>query len=717
MKNLRPFFLPWLQMIVLNKPICLTYIKFSTCILWVIFLFSCNKDSNNNATGQKNSEADSVLVWIQEGRKAASPLGARKKLLQKAYSEAKLSTNDSLKTLYFSKLSLAYLKLNDSALFRDVNGKAIALAKKTNDSIAQAEAHWDLASFFRRNTIADSAYYNFAKAQKIYNIQRNSFREGTMLFNMALVQADVKDYIGSEITTIRAIELLKPLNKYKQLYSCYNSLGSITIDLKEYDRALSYFNDALKYLEKLDSEGIFKYNTLNNIGVVYQEKGEHKKAIPYFKQVLDNENIMTKHTALYGRALNNYAYNRFKTNDTKNVEKQLKKALHIRDSINDIMGVSRSYYSLAEYYLSLKDTAQAMVQAQYAKAYAEQSSNNERLLETLHLLGRIDQKNSFAYTQRYIRLNDSLQQEERQARNKFTRIRFETDEFIAENVVLSRQKKIWAGIAIGLLLMAAATYIILDQRAKNQKLRFQQQQQANNEEIFNLMLSQKRKVEEGKQMEQKRISEELHDGVLGKMLGVRMVLTGLNKKKDEDAISERASAISVLKEVEGEVRSISHELSHAAYQQIHNFIRSIQDLVKTVGHSAKIEYKFTYADTMDWDSLSGEIKINLYRLVQESLQNAIKHANCKNIIINFDVIDSTLQVLVEDDGEGFKTKKGKKGIGMRNIASRIEKLNGSWNINSKIGAGTSVRFNIPITYYSKEAQNEAESQNLQESIT
>ena len=265
--------------------------------------------------------------------------------------------------------------------------------------------------------------------------------------------------------------------------------------------------------------------------------------------------------------------------------------------------------------------------------------------------------------------------------------------------------------------MAAATYIILDQRAKNQKLRFQQQQQANNEEIFNLMLSQKRKVEEGKQMEQKRISEELHDGVLGKMLGVRMVLTGLNKKKDEDAISERASAISVLKEVEGEVRSISHELSHAAYQQIHNFIRSIQDLVKTVGHSAKIEYKFTYADTMDWDSLSGEIKINLYRLVQESLQNAIKHANCKNIIINFDVIDSTLQVLVEDDGEGFKTKKGKKGIGMRNIASRIEKLNGSWNINSKIGAGTSVRFNIPITYYSKEAQNEAESQNLQESIT
>ncbi|MFK5972704.1 MAG: tetratricopeptide repeat protein [Flavobacteriaceae bacterium] len=706
-------------MIVPKSPICPAYIKFRACIILVIFIFSCNKDGNNRAIGQKNNDVDSVLVWIQEGRKTTLDQTARTRVLQKAYTEAKHSTNDSAKTLYFSKLSLAYLKLNDSTLFRATNIKAITLAKKTNDSITQAEAHWDLASFFRRNTVADSAYYHFAKAQKIYTALNNDFFSARMLLNMAFVQTDVKDYTGGEITTIKAIEVLKPLNKYKELYRSYNNLGIVTNNLKEYDRAVEYHLKALEYLKKLGEENTLQAGTQNNIGVVYLEQAQYQKAIPYFKRVLENDNLLSADPELYAMALNNYAYSRFKAHKIKDVEKQLRSALKIGDSIDDFSGLALSHYYLAEIHLSQGDTIKAFADAKQAKRYAEQSSDNRRLLETLQLLGRIDKKNAFTHAQYYIRLNDSLQQDERQARNKFTRIRFETDEFIAENVVLSRQKKIWAAIAIGLLLLTAAIYIILDQRAKNQKLRFQQQQQANNEEIFNLMLSQKQKVEEGKQMEQKRISEELHDGVLGKMLGVRMLLTGLNKKKDENAISQRASAISVLKEVEGEVRSISHELSHAAYQEIHHFIRSIQDLVKTLGHSAKIDYKFTYTDIMDWDSLSGDIKINLYRLIQESLQNAIKHAACKNIIINFDVIDSTstLKVLVKDDGEGFKRKKEKKGIGMRNIASRIEKLNGSWTIDSEIGVGTSVTFNIPITYYSKEIQNEVESQSLQKSLT
>ncbi len=692
-------------MISTNKPICPAYIKISFCILWSILLGSCNKGKNSITEGRTSIDNDSVLIWIQEGKNTNIPIEIRGKKLLRAYKAAKKNDDDSLKTNYFSQLSLAYLWLNDSLNFRNTNRKTILLAKKTNDSIAHAESCWDLAEFFRNYAVADSAYYHFAKAQRIYNAMGNDFYSARMLLNMALVQTDIKDYTGSEITTIKAIEILKPLKKYKELYRCYNNLGIVTNNLKEYDRAVEYHQKALEYLDKLDTESTLKFNTLNNIGVVHQEQGQNQKAVRYFKQILEIDNLLLKNPKLYAKTLNNLAISNSNLEKYTELPKQFNQAIHIQDSINDIVGLSRSHYSLAEFHLSLKDTAQAMVQAQDAKLYAKQSNNNKRLLKTLQLLGRIDPENSFAYTQHYIHVNDSLQQQERHTRNKFARIRFETDEFIAENEVLTRQKQLWAGITFGLLLFGVTIYIILDQRAKNQKLRFQQQQQVSNEEIFNLMLSQKQKVEEGKQLAQKRISEELHDAVLGKMLGVRMVLTGLNKKKDDGAISERASAISVLKEVEVEVRSISHELSHAAYQKIHNFIRSVQELLKTVGHSAKITYKFTYADTMDWDNLNGKIKINLYRLVQESLQNAIKHSNCKNIIVNFDVLGNDLNILVKDDGKGFQVKKGKKGIGMRNIASRTEKLKGSWSIDSKIGAGTSVTFNIPIAYYSVEAQN------------
>lgn len=682
-----------------------------------LFLFACKKNRSGNESTVRNTTFDSVLIWIQEGRNTGLPIKIRAEKLLKAYETAEAENNDSLKIKYFSRLSLAYLILNDSLNFRNTNREAILLAKKNEDSVVRAEAHWDLAIFFRDRSVEDSAYFHFREAQKIYDAIHNDFHSARMLFNMALVQSDVKDYTGSEVNTIRAIEILTPIDKYKELYRCYNNLGSITIELKEYDRALTYYNEALGYLKKINEKNSLQEVIQNNIGVVYQEEGEHEKAIPYFKQVLKNDSLLYIDSNLYAKSLNNLAYSLFHINKNSDLLNLFNKSIQIQDSIGDISGLSRSHYNLAEYYLSRKDTANAKAQARLSKFLAERSSNNKRLLKTLQLLGRIDPENSFSYTRAYITLNDSLQQEERRLRNKFARIQFETDEFIAENEVLTKQKQIWAAIAFALLLLGTAVYIIVNQRAKNQKLRFQQQQQASNQEIFNMMLSQNQKVEEGKQMEQKRISEELHDGVLGKMLGARMVLTGLNKKEGEEAAIERAKAISALQEVEGEVRSISHELSHAAYQKIHNFMSSIQDLLKSVGQSAKIDCKFVHAEKVDWDGLSGDIKINLYRLVQESLQNAVKHANCEHIVVDFSTEGDHLKVLVKDDGKGFQAKRGRKGIGMRNIASRIEKLEGTWNIESKVGAGTEVRFKIPIRYYTADPEPQGEQRNIEESVT
>ncbi|RKN81483.1 tetratricopeptide repeat-containing sensor histidine kinase [Ulvibacterium marinum] len=667
-------------------------------ILGSVFFISFTnpRDTTPEKNSAGSSTQDSVLFWIQGGRNPTNSQEKRVDFLRKALIAAEANSNDSLKTKYFSQLSLAYQQLPDSLLFRKTNRKTLLLARETQDSVVQAEANWDLAIFYRSIAIPDSAYYHYGEALKLYGALKNDFNTARMLYNMAVVQADVKDYTGSEITTIRAIELLKPLDKYQQLYNCYNNLGVITKELQEYERAISYFDMALDYLSKLDEENTLNYEILNNIGTVYQEQGFHKKAIPYFRQVLAADNLHEKDSQLFAKAINNLAYSKFKAEDYTNIPGLFIEAIEIQDSIRDIVGISRSYYSLAEYYLSQGDTAQAMGQAQKAKTYAEQGSNNKRLLQTLQLMARLEPQNALEHTQRYMVLNDSLMQEERKARNKFARIRFETDEFIAENEILTREKQLWAGIAVGLLLLGLAIYIIVDQRTKNQKLRFQQQQQASNQEIFNLMLAQKQKVEEGKKIEQKRISEELHDGVLGKMLGARMLLTGLNKKADEAAIAQRARAISALQEVEGEVRSISHELSHAAYQKIHNFIHSIEDLLKSLQENTTIAHSFSYDDTIDWDGLTGDIKINLYRMIQETLQNSVKHAQCKNVSVDFAKEENDLLITIADDGRGFSTKRGKKGIGMRNIASRMAKLGGSWDVTSTQGKGTTVLFRIPI---------------------
>jgi signal transduction histidine kinase len=220
------------------------------------------------------------------------------------------------------------------------------------------------------------------------------------------------------------------------------------------------------------------------------------------------------------------------------------------------------------------------------------------------------------------------------------------------------------------------------------------------------MLAQKQKVEEGKQSEQKRISEDLHDGVLGEMNGIRMILLGLNKKVDDSAVALREQAIEKLKEVQEEIRSISHELNDTSYQKLNNFMSSVDELLKNICDPAGIKYQFTFDQDLDWDNLEGFTKINLYRILQESLQNCIKHAAASTVYISFETNEKDMVISIQDNGRGFDASKGKIGIGHKNIKSRIEKIKGRWYLRSAPGIGTTVLLEIPLEHISQEAKKE-----------
>ncbi len=679
--------------------------------LVIAILISCNTNSENKSSFE-GSANDSISAIIKQSKDL--PAKQREIELNRALNLTLELKQDSVKNRYLSELSLAYLKLKDSFNFRRANSSSREVAISLNDSVTLAETYWDLGSFFKTASVMDSAYYNYAQAQKIYSSLKNDFYVGRMIYNMAVVQANVYDYTGSEINTIKAIEFLKPLKKYRQLYLCYNHLAVVTNNLKNYDEAIEYHQKALEYLERLDERNTLSQATKNNIGVVYQEKGNHLEAIEKFREVLQFDSLKVKDPRLYAKTMNNLAYSFAKLGKSDGLPGLFQKAIRIQDSIGDISGISRSYYSLGEFYHLTNNTTEALKSIKKARRLAEQSSNNKRILSSLEFLSRLDPANAVSYTQAYIKLNDSLQQEERKARNKFARIRFETNETLEQNRLLARQKQLWTGISIAVGLLAIAAFLFFDQRAKNQKLRFQQEQQASNEKIFHLMLDQKQKVEEGKKIAQKRISEELHDGVQGRLQGARMVLLGLNKRTTPEAIAERSEAIKELQDIQEEVRAISHELSHAAYQKIHNFINTINELLEGIKASAKLAYTFEYDENVPWDELKSDIKINLYRMVQESLQNCVKHAKADHVTVRFDVAQELLKVSIADNGAGFEIKKGKKGIGLRNIASRIEKIGGHWDIESTVGKGTTVYFSIPVALSDGE-QTENTEKELQES--
>ncbi|MEP3210365.1 MAG: ATP-binding protein [Maribacter sp.] len=668
---------------------------FPIFLVLVLFFWACQQTKTSKAT-LETTATDSIQIWLDQSQVSETPKEIKSDLLAKAQKSAFAISNDSLKSSYLTKLSIRYLSLRDSINFRNVNREAIRFNKSIGDSANLGEVYWDLGAFYKRHNIQDSAYFQYREAQQVFEAINDQFRSGQLLRSIANLQSDIGDNITAEATVIRAIEKLKPLNEYRALASCYDLLADNAKLLNEPERALSHYKESLAYKQKANESSLRLLSTKHNMALVYQKQGQHQSAIATFLEVLAYPNLRQEGPSFYGRVLNNLGYSYLKSGQYDSLPNLFMTARKIQDSINDVSGKSSGALKLAEYYLTQKDSLNALSNLQMAHNLALEAGDKKQLLNVLRMLPTADPKNATNYTQQYVTLNDSLLLQERQIRNKFARIRFETDEFIAENEVLAREKQLWTGIAASLILLGLAGYIIISQRIKNRNLKFRQEQQASNQEIFNLMLAQGEKVEEGKKMEQKRVSEELHDGVLGKMLGARMMLLGLNKKTDPEAVAERAKAISILQDVEGEVRSISHELSHAAYQKIHNFILSIKDLTKTIQSASKINIDFKFTDELDWDALSGEIKINLYRMVQESIQNSVKHADCQNISMHFYADEAMLTVDIADDGKGFVPKRGKKGIGMRNMSSRIKKVNGTWDIKSEVGKGTTVTFVIPL---------------------
>jgi len=239
------------------------------------------------------------------------------------------------------------------------------------------------------------------------------------------------------------------------------------------------------------------------------------------------------------------------------------------------------------------------------------------------------------------------------------------------------------------------------QRAKSRELLLRQAQQRANEDIYRLIISQQNKLEEGRVLEKNRIAKELHDGVLGRLFGLRLNLDGLNHRNDEDAIHERIRCLEELKNIEQDLREISHELSREKYVLVNNFVAIVNNLLDEQAKINPAKLNAVIGENIDWDQLNNTTKINLYRILQESLQNINKYANAKTIKVEFRKDKKGNLVLnITDDGDGFEVDKKSKGIGLKNIVTRTHESNGIIEIKSAPGKGTRISITVPLEHKS-----------------
>ncbi|KAB1159800.1 tetratricopeptide repeat protein [Tenacibaculum aiptasiae] len=662
-----------------------------TILAFILFLYLVNIKCFSASEKYLQLENDSIKIWLKKVKNKKLDSTSKAKLLKKSYNYI-LNNNKPL-PLELSSIAYEYYNLKDTTSFFKVNKKALNYATKNKHTYATADAHWNYATYYVRLEIFDKAYFHFNKAYENFIKEDHKKEAAEILYGMARIKGRYRDYTGSEVLNIKAIELLKKLEDYKKLYRAYNHLGYLQNDIKKYDQALFYYSKALFYLDKTEYKVKYYEILLNNIGRAHFKKKDYNKALEYYNKAL-KINTQKKNLA---RLLNNRAYCKLLMKDTTSIKKDFFKALTIRDSIGDKTNILSSKISISDYYKYIKDTINALKYAKEANTLAKQIKNGGDYLTSLKQLANLDKQNSKKYLDRYIEFNDSLISSERRIQNKFTRIEFETDEYIAETKRLNQQR-IWIIVtSIGGILILSLLYFLRVQKVKNEKLRLEAEQQKANEEVYVLTLQQQAKLEEEKVKERNRISEELHDGILGKLFGTRFGLGFLPLKGDEQTLEKHQSFLNELQEIEKEIREVSHKLSDNFDSSNINFTSIIEQLLKDKSTIGNFNYKFSFDKNIAWKDINEVTKANVYRIIQEALQNIIKHAKAKNVTLVFSNENQNLIINLKDDGVGFNPKKGKKGIGMKNIKSRVEKLNGTVQFLSEVDKGTSLLIKTPYT--------------------
>jgi len=252
---------------------------------------------------------------------------------------------------------------------------------------------------------------------------------------------------------------------------------------------------------------------------------------------------------------------------------------------------------------------------------------------------------------------------------------------------------------LGLLLVFVYTIIrFYTAKIRTEQIVSDQQTEINNQKIRELesaiKINSMQSMLVGQEKERERISKDLHDSLGGLLSTVKLQFEQLqNRIFGNHTPAEYAQASRLLDSAIEEVRSISRNLQPVALKKL-GLVPALKDLINRFDGEGYPEVILQTYDVPN--KIDSMVSLSVFRIIQELLNNTIKHGKADEILIQINGEKEELIVQYEDDGIGFDPEGGiKKGMGLDNIQSRINYLKGTISIESKMGEGLYVRFNVP----------------------
>tara|TARA_B100001109_G_scaffold255772_1_gene260730 strand:+ start:10956 stop:12881 length:1926 start_codon:yes stop_codon:yes gene_type:complete len=585
---------------------------------------------------------------------------------------AKSILKESLSANYNQGLSYAYhrlgssfnaIGLNDSALIY-IN-KAIVVRTELKDTAALISSLISRSYLFEEVAKIDSAYADLIQVLHFSEKLGDTISQLKGFIRLSQIELNLNQLDSAKIHLEKAQSLLNDQIEPHYHHAVLNGLGKHAFAINQFQLAKEYFIEQQAYIQ--ENEELLKADNLLNQALCADELQDTILAIE-----------------LYDKA----------------------KLIYL--SLAEIPSLALIHYNLGMLYSERSNFSEAISNFKKGLDFARQ-------IDQLDLRAKIHQEladcyektedysSSLFHLKDYLKLHDSLINISKVESLTEMQTKYETEKKIQQIELLNQKTKaqqaernfiLAVAMVLLLMLISLGIYFIQRNRIAKRNARIAQQELEavlDEQEIktYNAML-------EGQEEERMRIATDLHDR-LGSMLStIKLMFNSLEEKVDKAQIENQkqyAKANDLLDQACTEVRTISHNLGTG---MVANFglQRAMEELCESIDQTGKVKCQFLNHNLAN--SYKLDIEINLYRITQEALNNAIKHAKAKLISVQLNDLGNELSLHIEDDGQGFDQQNLDLGMGLKNLEKRAEKIAGHLHIDSSLGRGTSIIVEVPL---------------------
>lgn len=567
------------------------------------------------------------------------------------------------------------------------------VSSTTSDSELHYLALFEIGKINYKKGHTILAFRQFYDASTNLSRFNNDIDLANVYVEIANLYLEIGDYIESEKILNKAIFLGNKHNDIQIILKCYQllSLTYLKTDdgtqaLQFAQRAQSIVNNHYKELSKQQIK-----NSYELVGDVDMTLDSGKIALEYYNLALKHcENVQDYYQLMLKIAT-------FKAEKSSN-----KEFLTIKDLIDGLI-VTNSHIStagfdlvLSKYYQNIGDNTLAIIKAERAYNSAKKINNSRDQVSALQTLIQL-QINTGKNASEIVRLTDSLQVAKRNLRNRCARIIYDIDEIERAKEIAHENLKRTIGKSIMIILITIFTLIIARQYLSRRRINQIKVQIKNNKNVYREIVNYKKILESIRSGEEQRISNELSTSINDRLRQAKDNLLSLTNSNDINIQQQRQTQFRQLQVIEREIRDISHGLNNEIFTGGSSFNLILQRLIRRFERE-DLKLLSQIENTINWDLVGSAVKMNLYIILENFLRNMSKYSFSNNIFITIAHYESNIQLILIEDGRGYSQKWNHGLSNTKNAIKRANSLHGSVDIQTRVGKGTTIIVNLPLSH-------------------